>query len=126
VNVVTKDDNGSEEKQISRSQSVEESVETDEISASGEDEEDEDDEEIVLSAEEDNLDEDAVEGLNQFVLGLDTSAKRKAGEGAETVDDSRKKRKLIVEQTQTGPENEFAAHTGMFLLSYITAFHSYL
>jgi U3 small nucleolar RNA-associated protein 14 len=93
--------------------------EDDESEGADESEEDEEEREDgmgELSADEEGMNEDAVEGLGRFVASLETGSKRKADEGT---DDGapRRKRRIILERTQAGPEGEFTAYNSAYDLS---------
>lgn len=66
---------------------------------------------VEMSADEGSIDENAVDGLDAFVTSLDTGKKRKADD-AGNEDASRRKRRILSERTQAGPENEFATRAG--------------
>ena len=76
-----------------------------------------------MSTDEGSVDETAVDGLARFVTSLDPGKKRKADDdGVEDV--SRRKRRILAERTQAGPENEYAAHTGAcFMLRFLLRAH---
>ncbi|VDC05781.1 unnamed protein product [Peniophora sp. CBMAI 1063] len=76
-----------------------------------EEEEDVEEEDVAMSADEGSVDEDAVEGLARFVTSLDAGKKRKADD-AGNEDATRRKRRILAERTQAGPENEFATRAG--------------
>ncbi|KZV71015.1 Utp14-domain-containing protein [Peniophora sp. CONT] len=79
----------------------------------GSDEDEEEDgqeEDVIMSADEGSVDENAVDGLARFVTSLDAGKKRKADDAGE--DASRRKRRILAERTQAGPENEFATRAG--------------
>ena len=88
------------------SEESEEEEEDDEV------EEEDQEEDVAMSADEGSVDEDAVDGLARFVTSLDAGKKRKADDvGSE--DTSRRKRRILTERTQAGPENEFATRAGI-------------
>ncbi|GAA5851356.1 hypothetical protein JCM3766R1_007011 [Sporobolomyces carnicolor] len=83
------------------------------------DEDDEDsegasDSDEELRSDEDSMDEDAddneaLDKLDDFVSGLETSKKRKAGDRNEDDSGKKKKRVILKERTEAYPEGEFVA-----------------
>ena len=85
------------------------------VSDDEEEDEDREEEDVAMSADEGSVDEDAVDGLARFVTSLDAGKKRKADD-AGNEDASRRKRRILAERTQAGPENEFATRAGKYLI----------
>ncbi|KAI0778830.1 Utp14 protein-domain-containing protein [Trametes elegans] len=81
-----------------------------------EENDDDDDDKMASPSDEDEEDESALQELENFVSGLDAGQKRKApddedaGVGADAK--RSRKRRLLPERTEVGPENEFAASSG--------------
>lgn len=70
------------------------------------------DEEIASDADsmdQDDEEEGALDKLDDFVSGLETSKKRKAGERNEDDSGKKKKRVILKERTEAYPEGEFVA-----------------
>lgn len=77
-----------------------------------EEEESDSDEEIASDAdsvEEDEDEADALDKLDSFVQGLESSKKRKAGDRNEDESGKKKKRVILKERTEAYPEGEFVA-----------------
>ncbi|GAA5938943.1 uncharacterized protein JCM15063_004371 [Sporobolomyces koalae] len=69
------------------------------------------DEEIAseLDSDQDDVDEGALDKLDDFVQGLESSKKRKAGDRTEDESGKKKKRVILKERTEAYPEGEFVA-----------------
>ncbi|KAF9564953.1 Utp14-domain-containing protein [Agrocybe pediades] len=94
-----------------------EDMEEDEHGSEEEEDEDED-EEMEIAPSDDEDAPEALDQLNDFVSGLDVSAKKRKAPEDETNDNTtgeprttRKRRLITKEKTEAGEENEFRAHT---------------
>ncbi|KAL5494847.1 hypothetical protein ACEPAI_309 [Sanghuangporus weigelae] len=88
---------------------------TDSEEEEAESEDDSDEEERIYASQEDEDDATALDMLDQFVSGLETTGKRKASDEDEKMEESgalaqaRKRKRLIRDRTESGMENEFSA-----------------
>ncbi|KAJ3563283.1 hypothetical protein NP233_g9033 [Leucocoprinus birnbaumii] len=114
-------DMGSDDEKRSKSKNSADEDEEEQDDSEGEDESEEEDDEPeeedqdAFAASDNDEAPEASEEFQKFISGLDTTAKkRKADEAdsmAESAKDSRsRKRRLIAERTEAGAEDEFRAH----------------
>ncbi|KAL5535897.1 hypothetical protein ACEPAF_3991 [Sanghuangporus sanghuang] len=88
---------------------------TDSEGEEGEGEDDSDEEERIYASQEDEDDATALDMLDQFVSGLETTGKRKASDEDEKMEESgalaqaRKRKRSLRDRTESGMENEFSA-----------------
>lgn len=110
-------------REVSKDVDEDEESEDEDEEESQDEEQDEDDQDAFAASDDEEAPE-ASEEFQKFISNLDTTARKRKADDAETPDepakDSRsRKRRLITERTEAGAENEFRAHaSGIHIFPY--------